>query len=152
MRGRCVIAPRANVNAWFEGVLGHFPGTMEYISTGWMIGSTCIHQNVEPFLCIIFILYDGLPASSKRWSQNKEKESDIFDIDFESMDRQPVSEMFKDVPPVDLPNIPKKKHKRKKTKSTSSPKSSSSSRSSRAAKSKAKFVEENARPANLEVV
>ncbi|XP_057498601.1 CRIB domain-containing protein RIC10-like isoform X1 [Actinidia eriantha] len=72
--------------------------------------------------------------------------------DFESMDRQPVSEMFKDVPPVDLPNIPKKKHKRKKTKSTSSPKSSSSSRSSRAAKSKAKFVEENARPANLEVV
>ena len=68
------------MNAWFKGVLGHFPGTMEYISTGWMIGSTCIHQNVEPFLCIIFILYDGLPVSSKRWSRNKEKESDIFDI------------------------------------------------------------------------
>lgn len=67
--------------------------------------------------------------------------------DFESMDQQPVSEMLKDI----TPNIPKK-HKRKKNKSTSSPKSSSSSRSSRAAKSKAKYVEDNARPSNLEVM
>jgi len=67
--------------------------------------------------------------------------------DFESMDQQPVSETLKDI----TPNIPKK-HKRKKNKSTSSPKSSSSSRSSRAAKSKAKYVEDNARPPNLEVM
>ncbi|KAH7837989.1 hypothetical protein Vadar_020567 [Vaccinium darrowii] len=67
--------------------------------------------------------------------------------DFESMDQQSVSETLKDI----TPNIPKK-HKRKKNKSTSSPKSSSSSRSSRAAKSKAKYVEDNARPPNLEVM
>lgn len=63
--------------------------------------------------------------------------------DFEqSMGQHPVSEMFKDCPPTDVPNIPKK-HKRKKTKSTSSPKSSSSSvsRSSRALKSKATYME-----------
>ncbi|KAE9461693.1 hypothetical protein C3L33_06397, partial [Rhododendron williamsianum] len=71
--------------------------------------------------------------------------------DFESMDQQPVSETFKDIPPTDLPNIPKK-HKRKKIKSTSSPKSSSSSRSSRAAKLKAKYVEDKTRPPNLEVM
>ncbi|XP_052180624.1 CRIB domain-containing protein RIC10-like [Diospyros lotus] len=63
--------------------------------------------------------------------------------DFESMDQQSVSELFKEQPSTDLPNIPKKP-KRKKTKSNSSPKSSSSSRSSRAAKSKVKFVEVNA--------
>ncbi|KAK2999434.1 hypothetical protein RJ639_023387 [Escallonia herrerae] len=69
----------------------------------------------------------------------------------ESMGRQPTSEMFKDIQPSDLPNIPKKQ-KRKKSKSTSSPKSSSSSRSSRAAKSsKAKFVEGNTKPSNIEV-
>ncbi|PSS04710.1 CRIB domain-containing protein [Actinidia chinensis var. chinensis] len=70
--------------------------------------------------------------------------------DFESMDRKPASEMFKDIPPTDLPNIPKKP-KHKKTKSTSSPQSSSS-RSSRAAKSKAKFVDNNARQTNLQVM
>ncbi|XP_057463156.1 CRIB domain-containing protein RIC10-like [Actinidia eriantha] len=70
--------------------------------------------------------------------------------DFESMDRQPASEMFKDIPPTDLPNIPKKP-KHKKTKSTSSPQSSSS-RSSRATKSKAKFVDNNARQTNLQVM
>ncbi|KAK2968134.1 hypothetical protein RJ640_001156, partial [Escallonia rubra] len=69
----------------------------------------------------------------------------------ESMGRQATSEMFKDIQPSDLPNIPKKQ-KRKKSKSTSSPKSSSSSRSSRAAKSsKAKFVEGNTKPSNIEV-
>ncbi|KAL7213472.1 hypothetical protein ACSBR2_016075 [Camellia fascicularis] len=72
--------------------------------------------------------------------------------DFESMDRQAIPGMFKDIPPTDLPNIPKKQ-KRKKIKSTSSPKSSSSSsRSSRAAKSKSKFVENNAIPKKIEVV
>ncbi|KAL6992731.1 hypothetical protein U1Q18_010846 [Sarracenia purpurea var. burkii] len=72
--------------------------------------------------------------------------------DYESMNRQPISEMFTDVPPTDLPNIPKKP-KRKKSKSTSSPKSSSS-RSSRAAKSKTKFVNDaaSAQPTNLEVI
>jgi hypothetical protein len=64
-----------------------------------------------------------------------------------------TSEMYKDVPPTDLPSIPKAKQKRKKMKSTSSPRStsSSSSRSSRAAKSKAKFVEGNQNPGNIEV-
>ncbi|KAA8515477.1 hypothetical protein F0562_018912 [Nyssa sinensis] len=72
--------------------------------------------------------------------------------DFDNMEQQPVSGIFRDLPPTDLPNIPKKQ-KRKKIKSTSSPKSSSSStRSSRAAKSKAKFVEDNCKPINLEVV
>ncbi|THG02022.1 hypothetical protein TEA_009325 [Camellia sinensis var. sinensis] len=72
--------------------------------------------------------------------------------DFESMDRQAIPDMFKDIPPIDLPNIPNKQ-KRKKIKSTSSPKSSSSSsRSSRAAKSKSKFVENNAIPKKIEVV
>ncbi|KAH7857987.1 hypothetical protein Vadar_018669 [Vaccinium darrowii] len=72
--------------------------------------------------------------------------------DYESMDRQPISDqMLEDIPPTDLPKIPKK-HTRKKAKPTSSPKSSSSSRSSRAAKSKTKFVENNARPSNIEVM
>ncbi|KAL3522041.1 hypothetical protein ACH5RR_014875 [Cinchona calisaya] len=72
----------------------------------------------------------------------------------ESMGHQSTSEIYKDIPPTDLPNIPKLKQKRKKSKSTSSPRSSSSStsKSSRvAAKSKAKFVEGNAKPANIEV-
>lgn len=61
----------------------------------------------------------------------------------ERLGRQTASDMFTDIPPTDMPNIPKKQ-KRKKQKSTSSPKSSSSStRSSRAAKTKAKFVEGN---------
>ncbi|KAL6990812.1 hypothetical protein U1Q18_008934, partial [Sarracenia purpurea var. burkii] len=73
--------------------------------------------------------------------------------DFESMERQPALEMLKlGLPPTDLPSVPKKHRRRKKTKSTSSPKSSSSSsRSSRAAKSKTKYVEDNARPTNLEM-
>uniref|UniRef100_A0A5B7C3C7 Putative PAK-box/P21-Rho-binding n=1 Tax=Davidia involucrata TaxID=16924 RepID=A0A5B7C3C7_DAVIN len=72
--------------------------------------------------------------------------------DFDNMERQPVSEVFSDLPPADLPNIPKKQ-RRKKIKSTSSPKSSSSSsRSSRAAKSKAKYVENSTKPANMEVM
>ncbi|KAK6123991.1 hypothetical protein DH2020_042274 [Rehmannia glutinosa] len=70
----------------------------------------------------------------------------------DSMRQQSGSEMFKDTPPTEFPPI-KKKQKRKKVKSTSSPKSNSgsSSRSSRAAKSKAKFVEGNAKPSNIEV-
>ncbi|KAA8520024.1 hypothetical protein F0562_014302 [Nyssa sinensis] len=65
--------------------------------------------------------------------------------DFDNIERQRV-------PPADLPNIPKKQ-RRKKIKSTSSPKSSSSSsRSSRAAKSKAKYVDNSTKPANVEVV
>ncbi|KAL5840499.1 hypothetical protein ACOSQ4_013107 [Xanthoceras sorbifolium] len=61
--------------------------------------------------------------------------------DFEqSMAQQPASEVLKDVPATDLPNVPKK-HKRKKKSLTSSPKSSSSTRSSRAAKTKALFHE-----------
>ncbi|KAJ4703182.1 CRIB domain containing protein [Melia azedarach] len=63
----------------------------------------------------------------------------------QSMGRQ--SETFKDIPPSDLPNVPKK-HKRKKKTSTSSPKSSSS-RSSRAPKPKATYNEMEA--ANLQV-
>ncbi|XP_027160625.1 CRIB domain-containing protein RIC10 [Coffea eugenioides] len=71
----------------------------------------------------------------------------------ESMGHRSTSEMYKDIPSTDLPNIPKAKQKRKKSKSTSSPRSnsSSSSRGSRAAKSKTKFVEGNAKPANIEV-
>ncbi|KAL3519513.1 hypothetical protein ACH5RR_017662 [Cinchona calisaya] len=71
----------------------------------------------------------------------------------ESMGHQSTSEIYKDIAvSTDLPNIPKSKQKRKKSKSTSSPKSnSSSSRGSRAAKLKAKFVEGNAKPANIEV-
>ncbi|XP_009605867.1 CRIB domain-containing protein RIC10-like isoform X2 [Nicotiana tomentosiformis] len=64
----------------------------------------------------------------------------------ESMRQQPASELYRDV-------APPKKQKRRKAKSTSSPRSgsSSSSRSSRAEKSKAKFVEGNAKPVNIEV-
>ncbi|KAI3466588.1 hypothetical protein Pfo_023251 [Paulownia fortunei] len=69
----------------------------------------------------------------------------------ESMRQQSESEMFKDIPSTGLPI--KKKEKRKKSKSTSSPKSNSSysSRSSRAGKSKSKFIEGNAKPANIQV-
>lgn len=64
----------------------------------------------------------------------------------ESMRQQPASELYRDV-------APPKKQKRRKAKSTSSPRSgsSSSSRSSRVEKSKAKFVEGNAKPVNIEV-
>ncbi|KAL4628474.1 hypothetical protein ACB098_05G179400 [Castanea mollissima] len=55
----------------------------------------------------------------------------------QSMGHQQACDMFKDVPPTDLPNIPKKQ-KRKKSRSSSSPKSSSS-RSSRGSKSKTAF-------------
>ncbi|TXG47090.1 hypothetical protein EZV62_026384 [Acer yangbiense] len=58
----------------------------------------------------------------------------------QSLGPQPASESLKDIPPTDLPNIPKKQ-KRKKKSSTSSPKSSVSSRSSRAAKAKSSFSE-----------
>ncbi|XP_047313047.1 CRIB domain-containing protein RIC10-like [Impatiens glandulifera] len=75
--------------------------------------------------------------------------------DFESMDSQPVADIFKDTPPMDMPDIPKKQ-KRKKSKSSSSSSTStsaSSSRSSRAtAKLKAKFVDETGRQENREVV
>lgn len=60
--------------------------------------------------------------------------------DFDQSVRQPVTEMFKDFPPAEIPK-PSKKKKWKKTKSSSSPKSSSSSRSSRAAKSKSRYTE-----------
>ncbi|KAJ0017865.1 hypothetical protein Pint_10904 [Pistacia integerrima] len=61
-------------------------------------------------------------------------------IDFEqSMGGQPASDIFKDIPPTDLPNIPKKQ-KRKKKSSTSSP-LCGSSRSSRAAKSRTTYNE-----------
>ncbi|XP_073302320.1 uncharacterized protein [Primulina huaijiensis] len=72
----------------------------------------------------------------------------------ESVRQLSGSEMSKDVPSAELPNI-KKKQKRKKSKCTSSPKSSSSnsSRTSRAAKSKSKLVGEGStKPANIEVV
>ncbi|XP_031263930.1 CRIB domain-containing protein RIC10-like [Pistacia vera] len=60
--------------------------------------------------------------------------------DFEqSMGGQPASDIFKDIPPTDLPNIPKKQ-KRKKKSSTSSP-LCGSSRSSRAAKSRTTYNE-----------
>lgn len=55
----------------------------------------------------------------------------------QAMGCQQASDMFKDVPPTDLPNIPKKQ-KRKKSRSSSSLKSSSS-RSSRGSKSKTAF-------------
>lgn len=66
----------------------------------------------------------------------------------QSMRHQPNFDMFKDVPPTDLPNIPKKQ-KRKKSRSTSSPKSSSS-RSSRSAKPKSAFNDMDA-TSNLQV-
>lgn len=69
--------------------------------------------------------------------------------DFESMDRQPASEMFSDTPPVDIPNIPKSQT-RKKSKSTSTP--IPWSRSSRSSKSKAKLIENNVRAPNVEVM
>lgn len=67
----------------------------------------------------------------------------------ESMRQQPASDLYRDVAPTVAP----KKQKRRKPKSTSSPRSgsSSSSRSSRPEKSKAKFVEGNAKPVNIEV-
>ncbi|PON42660.1 CRIB domain containing protein [Trema orientale] len=70
---------------------------------------------------------DSNPISLSTWSSQ----------DFEqSLGRQPVSEMFSDLPPNELPNIPKKP-KRKKSKSSSSPSSaSSSSRGFRLTKSK----------------
>lgn len=54
----------------------------------------------------------------------------------EAMGKRPTDDTINDIPPVDLPNIPKKQ-RRRKSKSTCSPKSSSSSKSSRAAKAKA---------------
>nr|GEY78508.1 CRIB domain-containing protein RIC10-like [Tanacetum cinerariifolium] len=54
----------------------------------------------------------------------------------EAMGRRPSNDVLNDLPPTDLPNIPKKQ-RRKKSKSICSPKKSSSSRSSRAAKAKA---------------
>ncbi|GAV90384.1 PBD domain-containing protein [Cephalotus follicularis] len=61
-----------------------------------------------------------------------------------------VSEIFNDIPPTDLPNIPKKQ-KRKKSRPTSSPRASSSSLiSSRAAKPKVAFKEMERTP-NLQV-
>ncbi|KAK4491948.1 hypothetical protein RD792_002731 [Penstemon davidsonii] len=70
----------------------------------------------------------------------------------ESMRQQLGPEMSKDTPGSENPSV-KKKHRRKKSRSTNSPKSNSSStsRSSRAAKSKAKLVEGNAKPTNIEV-
>lgn len=66
----------------------------------------------------------------------------------ESMRQRPASDLYRDVAPSMVP----KKQKRRKPKSTSSPRSgSSSSKSSRAEKSKAKFVEGNAKPVNIEV-
>ena len=72
----------------------------------------------------------------------------VTDFD-QSMGRQQACDMFRDIPPTDLPNVPKKQ-KRKKYRSTSSPKSSSSSRSSRAAKSKTAFNDMDA-TSNLKV-
>ncbi|KAI5656836.1 hypothetical protein M9H77_25629 [Catharanthus roseus] len=72
----------------------------------------------------------------------------------ESTGQNSTTEMYKDLPPTEVPSVPKAKQKRKKVKSNSSPRSTSSStsRSSRAAaKSKAKFVEGNQNPANIEV-
>ncbi|PHT30292.1 CRIB domain-containing protein RIC10 [Capsicum baccatum] len=68
----------------------------------------------------------------------------------ESMRQQQTSDLYRDVTPS---VVPKKQKRRMKPKSTSSPRSgsSSSSRSSRAEKSKAKFVEGNAKPLNIEV-
>ncbi|XP_076884130.1 CRIB domain-containing protein RIC10-like [Bidens hawaiensis] len=55
----------------------------------------------------------------------------------EAMGRRPTGDTLNDLPPVDLPSIPKKQ-RRRKSKSTCSPKSTSSSKSSsRATKVKA---------------
>ncbi|KAH7569527.1 hypothetical protein JRO89_XS06G0178800 [Xanthoceras sorbifolium] len=91
---------------------------------------------------VAHIGWDGQSGSAPSW-MNEFKAAPDFStsIDFEqSMAQQPASEVLKDVPATDLPNVPKK-HKRKKKSSTSSPKSSSSTRSSRAAKTKALFHE-----------
>ncbi|PON34150.1 CRIB domain containing protein [Parasponia andersonii] len=85
---------------------------------------------------------DSNPISLSTWSSQ----------DFEqSLGCQPVSEMFSDLPPNELPNIPKKP-KRKKSKSSSSPSSaSSSSRGFRLTKSKAAHNSVEATP-NLQLL
>ncbi|XVE87833.1 hypothetical protein DITRI_Ditri19aG0019600 [Diplodiscus trichospermus] len=63
----------------------------------------------------------------------------LFCTEFEqSMGYQPATEMMRDLPSSDLPNIPKKQKRKKKT--TSSPKCSSS-RSSRTSKTKATYTQ-----------
>ncbi|KAF3451682.1 hypothetical protein FNV43_RR07778 [Rhamnella rubrinervis] len=77
---------------------------------------------------------DSNPAALSTWSSQ----------DFEqSMGNQPVSDMFKDLPPNELPNVPKKS-KRKKSKSSSSPKSSSST--SRPSQTRSKATYNNKEP------
>ena len=98
-------------------------------------------MDLDKFLLIFFVVFS---LCSSLW----QFPTDIIDTcfskyffflsDFEqSLGHQPVSEMFSDLPPNELPNIPKKP-KRKKSKSSSSPSSaSSSSRGFRLTKSKA---------------
>uniref|UniRef100_A0A5B6ZCF2 Putative CRIB domain-containing protein RIC10 n=1 Tax=Davidia involucrata TaxID=16924 RepID=A0A5B6ZCF2_DAVIN len=117
----------------WDGPSGSAPSWMNEFNIASDFAATSIGNIKEP---------RGSSSALSTWSSQ----------DFDNMERQPVSEMFRDLPPTDLPNVPKKQ-RRKKIKSTSSPKSSSSSsRSSRAVKSKAKYVEDNRKPTNLEVV
>ncbi|XP_058194478.1 CRIB domain-containing protein RIC10-like [Rhododendron vialii] len=119
----------------WDGPSGTAPTWMNEINTASNFAATSISNINET---------RGSSSAVSTWSSQ----------DYESMDRQPMSDqMLKDAPPpTGIPKIPKKQ-KRKKTKSTSSPKSSSSSsRSSRAAKSKTKFVESNAKTSNIEVM
>ncbi|CAN4083827.1 unnamed protein product [Withania somnifera] len=67
----------------------------------------------------------------------------------ESMRQQPASDLYRDL--AMAPSVVPKKQKRRKPKSTSSPRSVSLSSKSRAEISKAKFVEGNAKPLNIEV-
>ncbi|KAL2473380.1 CRIB domain-containing protein RIC10-like [Forsythia ovata] len=67
----------------------------------------------------------------------------------EPMPQKSGYEILRDVPSSEISGI-RKKQKRKKSKSSSSLKSSSSS-ASRVSKSKSKFVEDHAKPSNIEV-
>ncbi|KAL0398733.1 UNVERIFIED_CONTAM: CRIB domain-containing protein RIC10 [Sesamum radiatum] len=119
---------------------------------------------------VAHIGWDGQTGSAPSWMNNFKTGPDFAQTsignsgsalspwssqDFGESTRQQSggTEMFKDIPPSDLPPV-KKKPKRKKCKpAPSSPTSNSgsTSRSARAAKSKTKFVEDNANPTNIEV-
>ncbi|XP_011096104.1 CRIB domain-containing protein RIC10 [Sesamum indicum] len=118
---------------------------------------------------VAHIGWDGQSGSAPTWMNNFKTGPDFAQTsignsgsalspwssqDFgDSTRQQSETEMFKDTPPSDLPPV-KKKPKRKKCKpAPSSPTSNSesTSRAARAAKSKSKFVEENANPTNIEV-
>ncbi|XWS12802.1 hypothetical protein CRYUN_Cryun37aG0121500 [Craigia yunnanensis] len=84
---------------------------------------------------------DGPSGTAPCWINefNTDPNFTATSIDFEqSMGCQPATEMIRDLPSTDLPNIPKKQKRKKKT--TSSPKRSSS-KFSRTSKTKATYTQ-----------